>query len=103
MKALLLAVALWSIQWQENQTEMYAGLTCATRHEVETIASISQRYSFASTVERRTNCLFMAFNGVKTGESDAFSIGGTLFSFYTIRVEGGQVYVLQELGEGWTA
>lgn len=104
MKALLLALALFGdTPWQENGTEMYAGLTCATRREAEVIASNPLRYTFADTVSQRTRCLFMAFNGRKVGETDAFNIGDHIFSFQLIEAEGYTFYVLEDEGEGWVA
>lgn len=103
MKHLLLALALLSgdTQWQ-GKTEQFAGITCPTAQDAERIANVQQAYNLASTVEM-THCLFVAFNGRRIGESEDFSIGGTLYSFLVIDYEGYTVYVLQEKGQGWTA
>lgn len=100
MKALLLALALQgSAPWQ-NETQIYASLVCPTAHDANAIASVAQSYSFASTVER-THCLFMAFQGEWVRDTQPFGIGNTLYVFQVVRVEGYEVYVLKEIGEGY--
>lgn len=88
--------------WQER-LETFAGLTCPTLQDANTVANVAQSYNFASTVERKTRCLFVAFNGERTGESEVFGIGDTLYRFLTVSTEGYTVYVLEEVGPGYLA
>lgn len=105
MKTLLYVLVLTllgNVLWQEK-TEQFAGITCLTAQDVATISRVGPSYSLASTIERQTRCRFVVFDGVRVGETDDFSIGGTLYSFIEVDYEGLTVYVLNEKGEGWAA
>jgi len=104
MKTFLLTVLFaWSTPVWDATTEPLAGVVCATLEEASVIASVQVGYSLQSTIENRTNCLFMAFEGERVAESDVFGIGNQLYTFVTIEVDGGRVYLLEEVGEGYLA
>jgi len=100
MKALLLALALFGDApiWEGS---FIAGLTCPTLRDANVVANVAQSYSLASTVETRTRCLFMAFTGTKTGETEVFGIGDTLYRFQLVTSDGWTFYVLEEVGKGY--
>ena len=103
MKALFLSLALLTgdTSWPEKGTEMFVGLTCASLREAEIIAATPLRYNLANTVEERTHCIILAFNGRRVGESADFNIGDHIFSFLMVEADGHTFYVLQDKGEGW--
>lgn len=102
MKHLILALALLvggEPNWHER-TEPLVGFVCPSAHSAERVASIGVGYALRSTLES-ANCVFMAFNGTRVGESADFNIGDTIFSFSTVRVDGGTVYLLNNKGQGY--
>lgn len=102
MKPLVLSIALLAggDSWPEKGIETFAGLTCATRQEADTIAASPIRYNFSATVER-TRCTVLAFPGRLVGETGDFNIGNHLFTFRIVEVDGQTLYVLTDKGEGW--
>lgn len=103
MKYILFAMFLLGSDVAWEKQEVFGGLTCPTLRDANVVASIPVRYMFADTVLQQTRCTPLVFNGRRIRELDDFSIGGTLFSFTEVEVEGWRLYVLNEKGEGWVA
>lgn len=103
MKHLVIALALLTgeAKWVER-TDEWIGMFCPTLEDAERIANTYHQYTFSGTVAR-TRCQLEVLNGQQTGETDAFSIGGTLYTFLIIDVDGYEVYLLNEIGDGYTA
>lgn len=97
----ILALALSGEAPCQEKLETFAGLTCPTLHDAQVVASVPQRYMFADTVERRTRCAFVLFNGTKVGETEVFGVGGTLYRFSIVLSDSYTLYVMQEDGEGY--
>lgn len=85
-----------------DATEQFAGITCPRLEDAQLISTAQQSYMLPALM-RRTNCVFVAFEGMRTGELPDFSVAGTMYSFIITDYEGYTMYVLQEKGEGWTA
>lgn len=102
---LLVAISLFFLGASQCHaaTEQFAGITCPTLGDAQTVSQVAQSYSLTSTIEMRTHCLFMVFEGEKVGETADFSIGSELHSFLIVRHEGYTLYVLTDKGNGYSA
>lgn len=100
--ALFVTIAVGHPETQPLPT--FSGIVCPTRADAEQVARVSARYDAVPNMERRTHCtVIIDFHGREVGETRDFNIGNHIYSFRIINVDGYDVYLLNDKGEGWVA